>query len=133
MDQSNYKVLFEDYTERHYIKPFKKKYKSSWDVTRQDIIDVCKRIDQVVQIKRADIIATKEQHKLVKLDFAIDGSRLSPKSSGNRCILHVDEDQKLVRILIVYSKNDISSPNETAKWKSMVKENFKDTGILFSL
>jgi len=133
MDQSNYRVEFEDFTERHYIKPFKKKYKSKWDVTRQDIVDVCKRIDRVLPTKLADLIATNKHHKLIKLDFAIDGLRISPKSSGNRCILHVDEKERIVRILIVYSKNDISSPNETAKWKTIIKVNFKETAELFSL
>jgi hypothetical protein len=132
MDQ-NYSVNFDPYCERHYIKVFDKKYKGAWTKTRLDIEDVCKRIDSMLQYKRADLISSVGQYKLVKLDFSVEGTKMSPKSSGNRCILIIDEDIRSVRLLVVYSKNDISEPNETAKWKAIVKNQFGEIGKIFNL
>lgn len=133
MEAQNYSVEFDTYCERHYIKAFRKKYKTAWERTLQDIEDVCRRIDGMLKYQRADLIASVDQFKLVKLDFAVEGTRVSPKSSGNRCILIIDEDLHSVRVLLVYSKNDISKPNETAKWKSIIKLEFGDVGQIFSL
>jgi hypothetical protein len=133
MDLQNYNVTFDIYCERHYIKNFEKKYKSAWVKTRDDIVEVCKRIDLMLEYKRADQITSVDHHKLVKLDFAVEGTRISPKSSGNRCILVVDEELRSVKILLIYSKNDIGAPNETVKWKAEIKNNFANIGEIFSL
>lgn len=133
MEAQNYSVEFSSFTERHYIKAFAKKYKSAWDGTLVDIEEVCRRIDAVLEYNRADLISTVAQYKLVKLDFAVEGTRVSPKSSGNRCILFIDEDTRSVKVLLVYSKNDISPPNETAKWRAVVKAEFNDVAEIFSL
>ena len=81
--------------------------------TERTIITICEGIDNMLQYNRADLISTSGCYKLVELDFAIEGTRMSPKASGNRCILFVDEDTRTVRTLLVYSKNEISPPNET--------------------
>jgi hypothetical protein len=133
MEAQNYNVEFDNFCDRHYVKSFAKKYKSTWPGTMQAIEDVSKRIDAMLDYDRADLIASNGQFKLVKLDFSVEGTRISPKSSGNRCILVIDEDIRSVRILIVYSKNDISSPNETSKWKTIIKDQFTELGILFSI
>jgi hypothetical protein len=83
--------------------------------------------------KRADLISAIGHLKLVKLDFAVEGTRMSPKASGNRCILFVDEDTRLVKILLVYSKNEISPPNETQKWKNIIKDEYGEIAAIFSL
>lgn len=133
MDLQNYSVEFDAHCERYYIKSFEKKYKGAWLKTEDDIVEVCRRIDSMLEYKRADLIASIDQHKLVKLDFAVEGTRVSPKKSGNRCILFINEELRSVKILLVYSKNDISEPNETAKWKTDIKRNFSDIGTIFSL
>ena len=133
MVQSNYSVVFEDYTERHYIKKFRKAYKDKWPPTELAINDTCERIDNMLLYKRADCIKTFEDHQLVKLDFAVEGTQMSPKASGNRCILYVNNKTRHVRVLLVYSKNDISEPNETQKWKSIVKNEYGDVAEIFDL
>ena len=90
-------------------------------------------IDNMLLYNRADLIASMDEYKLVKLDFAVDGTKVSPKASGNRCILLVNEDLRLVKILLVYSKNEISLPNETQKWKALNKSEYKEFGEVFSL
>jgi len=47
--------------------------------------------------------------------------------------LLVDEDARAVNILLVYSKNEISSPNETQKWKTMIKDEYGEITKLFNL
>jgi len=133
MAQSNFKVEFEDFTARHYIKKFRKAYKDKWPPTELAINDTCERIDKMLQYSRADCILTSGEHQIVKLDFAIEGTQTSPKSSGNRCILFVDNNARLVRVLLVYSKNEISEPNETQKWKGIIKQEYKDIDRIFNL
>ena len=101
MDQHKYKVVFEDFTKRHFIKNFEKKYKSQWNKTQDDIIFVCEHIENMLLTKRADLISVADNYRLVKLDFAIFGLKISPKSSGNRCILLLDDDMRIVKVLLV--------------------------------
>jgi hypothetical protein len=131
MEQFNYRVQFEPFTERHYIKKFKKEYQDKWLATERTIIAVCERVDNMLQYNRADLIADSGCCKLVKLDFAVEGTRMSPKASGNRCILFVDEYTRAVKILLVYSKDEISSPNETQKWKAIIKSEYGEIAKLF--
>ena len=133
MVQSNYSVEFDDFTERHYIKKFRKAYKDKWPLTELAINDTCERIDNMLLYSRADCIATIKEYQLVKLDFAVEGTQTSPKASGNRCILLVDNNVKHVRVLLVYSKNEISEPNETQKWKDVIKSNYIDVAKIFKL
>jgi len=133
MEQYNYRVEFEVFTERHYIKNFRKNYKNRWLDTEQVIVFLCERIDNMLRSSKADLISFSGSYKLVKLDFAVAGTRISPKASGNRCILLIDETAHLARILLVYSKNDISQPNETEKWKKLIRDNFPDIANIFEL
>ena len=133
MEQFNYRVQFEPFAERHYVRKFQKDYKDKWLATERTIITICERIDNMLQYSRADLISTSGCYKLVKLDFAIEGTRMSPKASGNRCILFVDEDARSVKILLVYSKNEISSPNETQKWKNIIKDEYGEISKLLNL
>ena len=133
MEQFNYRVQFEPFTERHYVKKFQKEYKNKWFATERTIIAVCERVDNMLRYNRADLISASGCYKLVKLDFAVEGTRMSPKASGNRCILFVDEDTRAVNILLVYSKDEISPPNETHKWKSIIKGEYAEIARLFSL
>jgi hypothetical protein len=133
MERFNYRVQFEPFTERHYIKKFQKDYGDKWLATERAIIAVCERIDNMLQYSRADLISTSGCYKLVKLDFAVEGTRMSPKASGNRCILLVDEDTRTVTILLAYSKNEISPSNETQKWKNIIKDEYGEIATLFNL
>ena len=133
MDQHKYKVVFEDFTKRHFIKNFEKKYKSKWSKTQDDIVFVCGHIENMLLTKRADLISVADNYRLVKLDFAIFGLKISPKSSGNRCILLLDDDIRIVRVLLVYSKNDISICNETQEWKNIVKKQYLEVEKIFNL
>jgi len=133
LELQNYSCSWREFAERHYAKVFSKKYKSAWLTTRDDLIAVCMRIDRMLELSKADLIASVDQYKLVKLDFAVAGTRISPKASGNRCIILINEDTRHVDILLAYSKNDIGPPNETQKWKIIVNDNYGDVAGIFSL
>jgi len=53
MEQFNYRVKFENFTERHYIKKFRKEYKGKWDNTERTIIAICERIDNMLLYSRS--------------------------------------------------------------------------------
>lgn len=132
MDQ-NYAVEFDRYSLRHYEKDFIKKNRGHWDKTKRSIEDMCKRIDNVLEFSRADLIKSVDYYKLVKLDFSVAGTKVSAKSSGNRCIVVVNEKTRQATILLIYSKHHICEPNETAKWKGIIKANFADYATIFDL
>ena len=133
METSNYRVVLEQFAYSHFIKSFKKRHKAHWAKTELDIINVCERIDMMLQYSRADLIVTVGSYKIIKLDFAVEGTHISPKASGNRCILLADDDERSVRVLLIYSKNDVGSGQETAWWRQMIKKNFPDVRDTFQL
>jgi hypothetical protein len=58
--------------------------------------------------------------------FAIAGMKQSAKSSGNRLILYIDYKLRTVSILLLYGKNRIGSPNETAKWRAVIEKQYPE-------
>jgi hypothetical protein len=132
MSTNEYSVFIEDFAQRHYIKSFAKKYKGKqWDITLTAIKAILSRYDNIApnnipNDSKLDIICPCGQYMMVKLDFTIAGSNVSAKSSGNRVVAAVDTVNKMAKILLVYSKNDIGPPNETSKWKRMVAEFFPE-------
>jgi hypothetical protein len=126
-----YKIAVTEFAESHYIKTFRKKYKTTWGRTLESIKNICKHIDNVLEYSRADLICYKDTYKIVKLDFAIFGTKISPKKSGNRCILLVDEQLKKVEVLLVYSKNDVQGHNETQWWRKLVLSKYPHVKTIF--
>lgn len=128
MSTNDYSVFIEDFADRHYIRSFAKKYKGKqWDITLIAIKEILSRYDNIAPNNHSidsklDIVCQCNGYILVKLDFRIAGSNISAKSSGNRVVAAVDTTKKIIKILLVYSKNDISPPNETSKWKNMVTD-----------
>lgn len=123
-----YSVVFDKYAERHYEKDFKKKYKSNWSATKQSIIDTLERIANLDGMGVIDPICKSNKDTfLLKFDFSIAKSGVSPKGSGNRCILDVCNSSCCVRILLIYCKHHIDRPDgqETIWWQDKIRENFK--------
>jgi hypothetical protein len=130
--ESNYLVQIEGFAERHFIKSFEKKYKGHWDITLRAIIFELERIDNLLLTSKAEIIIDKENIRIVKTKFKIAGSKESTKTSGNRCIVAWHKEDKLVSVLLVYGKTDLSSGNkETDEWKRMIRENYSQYEHLF--
>lgn len=121
----NYSVKIENFAEKYFIKSFQKKHKAHWDITLRAITAELERIDKLLQTDKALIICG-DDIKIIKTKFKIAGTKESAKTSGNRCIVAWDKDKQTVNILLVYGKTDLSGYNETAQWKSLIKDNYPE-------
>lgn len=119
-----YRVIFEEFTKRHYIKAFAKKYKSAWDFTLTLLQKEFEQIDLLFQKSAAEIITDADGVQICKTEFKIAGTDVSRHASGNRCIVAVKKESDIVSVLLVYHKNDIGSGNETEAWKKIIRENY---------
>ncbi len=126
-----YLVKTEQFAESHYIEKFQRKYKNAWAVTWKGIQEELIRVDSLLSTSIAEIIIEKENYKIIKTEFRIAGTKESRKASGNRCIVLLNQDKEEITILLVYNKNDLRDKNETAQWRKIIKENYKDYSNLF--
>ena len=122
-----YRVKFAEYAQRHYIKNYEKKYGRAWEVTRRALIASFERIESLVNNKRTAVPihrSADNRHWLIKHEFAVAGTRQSPRGSGNRAIVYVDRNERTVHVLMVYHKNDLGAATgaETATWKRMIRQ-----------
>ena len=124
---TNYAVIVEKFAERHFISRFKKKYKGAWDVTWNAIHEEFKRIDTLIgQTNIVDTITDQGGIRICKTEFRVHGTQESRHASGNRCIVAVNKDTCVVHVLLLYGKTDLSSSNETAQWKNLIRENYPE-------
>jgi len=125
--QTNFSIQIGKFAERHYIKNFEKKYKGHWDVTLRAIIAELERIDLLISnTDKAETIKDAGEIKIVKIKFRVAGTKESAKSSGNRCIVLWDMENRSVVLLLVYGKTDLSGHNETAEWTGLVKAGYPE-------
>jgi len=131
MSTNKYTIEVEKYAERHYIKKFKKKYKSKWDLTFRSIEEEFKRLESLFETSIAEKIHEKGDIIIAKTEFRVAGTKQAKKSSGNRCVIAIHQDTQIVKILLIYHKNDLlGNGSETAKWKRIIKENYREYGDL---
>lgn len=122
-----YAVLFSKFTERHFTKSFLKKYKEKgWRVTQDAIEAVCANPERAIERKKLETIVDAGDVLICKLNFAVAGTRRSPKASGNRAIVAVHKQEKISRILLIYHKSDLGKGNETQKWKKLIRLHFSE-------
>lgn len=126
----NYEVIFEPFTERHFIKSFVKKYKGAWDNTFRGLVLEFSLFDSLSLKDAAEIIVDSVEVKICKTEFKIAGTQESRHGSGNRCVVAVHKNTNKVCVLLVYHKNDLNGNNETASWRNLVKENYSEYSSL---
>jgi hypothetical protein len=125
MSTIKYEVIFEHFTERHFIKTFARKYKGAWDITRSFLAEEFRSIDILFHKKIAKPITDAHADVVIcKTEFKISGTPASRHGSGNRCIIAVRKSTAVVHVLLVYSKGDIGGSNETTEWKALIKDNY---------
>ncbi len=124
MMSTNYFIEIEKFAENHFIKNFSKKYKKAWEVTLKALFEELQRFDLFVKTSAVDIINQDNNLGIMKVDFRVHGTNASKKASGNRCIVAVHKDIGIIKILLVYNKNDLGNGHETIKWKQLIKENY---------
>ena len=128
-----HKVEITPAAQRRHIKKLEKRHKTHWAVTLIALKEEIKRIEAFLQTDKAEILHAIDGHRLVKIYFTIARSGQSAKASGHRCIVHIEGKTKTASILLVYSKQELSSPNETGKIRAQIKKNHPETAALFNL
>jgi hypothetical protein len=130
ISSDGYRVIFEDYANRHYIKDFEKKYSGAWLTTRKALVSEFRNIDMLINSGRTNppIHRTSDNTQwIVKSEFVIAGLKESKRSSGRRVIVYVNDTQRTVHILLVYHKDHADKKSgETAWWKRIIKEEYKE-------
>lgn len=124
---TKYSVFFDDYAVKHYEKDFKKKHRKAWDITRISIIETLERISKLDGMEVLDpIFKSNNDTFILKFDFSIAKTKVSPKRSGNRCILEVCNNSCCVKIILIYGKHHIDRPEgqETIWWQEKIKDQF---------
>ena len=124
MKSTNYNVVFEPFSEKHFIKSFAKKYKGAWDFTFKFLYREFEQIDLLFLKNTAETIIDSVEIKICKTEFKISGTQESRHGSGNRCIVAIHKNINKVCVLLVYHKNDLNTGNETANWKNVIKKNY---------
>ncbi|MDP3955808.1 MAG: hypothetical protein Q8Q18_01005 [bacterium] len=121
-----YADIFEPFTEGHFIRRFTKKYKGAWDKTLKGLILEFTFVDLLFEKTIAETICISADNdiKICKTEFKFAGTEVSRHASGNRCIIAVQKSSTIVHVLLVYSKGDIGGTNETAGWKTVIKDNY---------
>ena len=96
-----FSVRFTSFAEKHYLKDFKKKYKGKqWDFTKKSIIQDLRRLkmeNNLTQLtEQIDELKYNDNEYLAKYDFKVAQTNESTKSSGNRCVLHIDNKRNTI-------------------------------------
>lgn len=130
INNDGYRVIFESYASRHYIKDFEKKHKGAWLTTRKALVGQLRNIDMLINSGRTNppIHRTGDNSQwIVKHEFVIAGLKESKKSSGRRLIAHVNDTERVVRVLMVYQKDHVDKKSgETAWWERAIKSEYKN-------
>ena len=107
-DDDSYLVHIEPYAQRHFIKRFEKDYPGKrWGVTLDSIREDLKRVRALASTSQVDELQYAKGCWLFKYDFTVALSKVSPKASGNRCLVFLDSSIHQLRILLVYGKGDL--------------------------
>lgn len=119
MKSTRHEVIFEPFTERHFIRTFAKKYKGAWDFTLRTITEEFEKIDVLFLKSIAEYITDKNANiAICKTEFKISGTQESRHGSGNRCIVAIH-------------KNGLGGGSETGNWINLVKENYPEYSKIF--
>ena len=111
-DDSLFTVRFSDYAKRHYLKRFEKDYiGKQWEITKESIFQDLARIktgdSDLQRTGQVDEIWHKDDYWIFKYDFRVALTKESTKSSGNRCIVFLDNSVNKIIILMIYGKSDL--------------------------
>jgi hypothetical protein len=126
MKSIKYEVIFEPFTNRHFVRSFSKKTEGAWDFTLKFLRQEFEQIDILFLKSIAEIIADSKEMTICKTEFKIAGTQVSRHGSGNRCIVAINKNINMVSVLLVYHKNNLGGDNETSAWKNLVRENYPE-------
>ena len=116
--KSEFRVVYNDFAKRHFLKNFEKKYKGKlWKLTETGYLSDLARLGLVespTQFSQQIDELWREGNKWIfKYDFRIFGSKVSSKAAGNRIVGVLDADKGEIEIFLIYNKTDL--PKNTAE------------------
>ena len=126
---TKYRVLVTSFAKKHYIKKFESRYRNKW---RPTFISVTREIEEYEKLSNHSIFNTICENKnilICKMEFRIAGKGPSKRKSGNRIILAFHKVEKIAKVLLVYSKQDLPTKrkkSETVQWKEIVLNDFPE-------
>jgi len=125
-DNGDYRVVTSPYAQRHYIKRFAKDYKGKrWEVTMSSIEQDLRRLHALQLTQQVDELWRGSGCLLFKYDFTVAQSGVSPKSSGNRCVVFLDMTTSVLTIVLLYGKTDLpKKTSETQYITAVMKEEY---------
>ena len=111
-DNKLFTVKFDEFAKRHYLKRFQKDYNGKqWDVTQDSIEQDLARLktskSDLQMTQQVDELWQKDNYWIFKYDFRVAQTKESTKSSGNRCIVFLDNGDNRILILLIYGKCDL--------------------------
>lgn len=116
-DNEDYRVLVSDFARRHFLKRFAKDYKGKrWPVTQDSIFQDLKRVHAMQSSQQVDELKRGPGCVLFKYDFAVAQSGISPKASGNRCLVFLEAETHVQTILLIYGKGDLPKNQHETQW-----------------
>lgn len=127
---------FTSYAKKHYLNKFIKKYPGKWSYTEDSIRNDLSRLrikTNTTQFSnQIDELMHSNNKWIAKYDFSIAGSMISPKSSENRCIVYIDNDKELIKVLLIYSKTDLpKNTKETVYIKNILSKEYPEINETF--
>lgn len=124
------KVVFSQYSQRHFLKEIEKKYsRKIWNCTvesiLQDLSRICISSSDLQRTQQVDELWHSGNSWIFKYDFRVAGTKTSTKASGNRCIVYVDISRNYAEILMLYDKGCLpKNQGETAYIHSVLINEF---------
>ena len=127
-DDEDYRIFFREFAQRYHIKRFAKDYKGKrWAITFDSIFQDLKRVHSMQTTQQVDELKRGANCKLFKYSFTVAQSGVSPRASGNRCVVFLDTERHRQDVLMVYSKTDLpKNTKETQYIYQTLQENFSD-------
>lgn len=125
-----FRIEFSPYAETHFCREFYKKYKGKqWVETKRTIVDTLQRAFLVQRTNLIDVLKYSPEDKvgIFKYDFKVAGTDVSPKTSGNRVVFSLCNNTGIIKILLVYGKNNCDKKHTETQWIfEHVKLNFPE-------
>ena len=132
-----FNVSYKEYAKSHFLKEFEKKYRGKqWEKTESSIFEDLARLRMInnttQQSSQIDQLKHKDQYWLFKYDFRIAGTNQSTKSSGNRIVGFINNNENKLEILLIYNKTDLpKNKKETQYIEDTISENYQEILALF--
>lgn len=114
-------VTYTNYAKRHFLKDFQKKYKGKqWDYTEKSFIQDLRRLrvenNLTQSSSQIDELKYCDHEYLAKYDFKVALTKESTKSSGNRCVLYINDTKNIIEILMIYNKTHLPKNKDESKY-----------------